>query len=97
MSGWPLPNNVSDYTNPDITASNTLMNVTDCLVLCQDYNFAGLLQGYQCWCGGSTYALYGATPNANACNISCTGDSSSICGGEDALTVYLVTSARKRE
>jgi hypothetical protein len=59
---------------------------------CQDacyragYGFAGVQEGNQCWC--SSYVGGGWTKHQNACNIPCTGDSTTVCGGRGVLSVF---------
>lgn len=45
-----------------------------------------LLVHAQCWCGNAStdYDQYGET----TCTLSCSGDSSEICGGYNAMSVY---------
>ena len=54
------------------------------LNILQGYNYAGIDKGYYCWCA-NTYAKYG---RVDTCDKPCRGDSSKICGGERALSVY---------
>lgn len=52
--------------------------------------YAGVQFGEQCWCGNSLdkTAGAGAPLDASSCNVPCVGDSTSLCGGSWALTLY---------
>lgn len=50
------------------------------------YNFAGVQQGNQCWCGNFVAGEW--TKNQTDCNTPCTGDKTSICGGVQAVNVF---------
>jgi len=52
--------------------------ITDFSVcLCQGYKYAGIQNGWECWCGQS-YGRYGAS---DECTASCAGDENILCGG----------------
>jgi hypothetical protein len=57
-----------------------------CVRLCGQLSFpySALQNGELCLCG-KTYGFYRP---ANTCNVVCTGDVSSFCGGKEANTVY---------
>ncbi|TFK31513.1 WSC domain-containing protein [Crucibulum laeve] len=65
------------------------MTISSCINFCssQGFHFAGLEFGRECYCDNSIRYPAFAT-NANDCNMACTGDSSSICGAGDRLSVY---------
>ncbi len=68
--------------------SSRQMTVQDCIFMCahKGYAYAGLQYGSQCFCGNS-YGRYGAVNN---CNMRCSGDSSQVCGGFWANSVYRI-------
>ncbi len=49
--------------------------------------FTNLLACRECWCANSVDALSNKLPDSS-CNLPCLGNSSEICGGNLALTVY---------
>jgi hypothetical protein len=57
-----------------------------CIATCRakGFMYAAVQYGESCLCGNS-YGKYGAADN---CNYKCTGDSSKICGGYNANSVY---------
>jgi hypothetical protein len=57
-----------------------------CIEICRakGFAYAAVQYGESCLCGNS-YGKYGA---ANNCDYKCTGDSSKICGGYNANSVY---------
>ena len=58
-----------------------------CNSLCDGYEFFGVQNGGTgCFCG-ATYGRYG--PSA-ACNMSCAGNLSEICGGAGVNSIYRV-------
>src|SRR5262249_6136593 len=52
------------------------------------FAYAGVQYSSECWCGNS-YGRYGTSTN---CNMTCSGDSTQICGGPWANDVYAVHS-----
>ena len=57
-----------------------------CIQICaaKGFAYAGVQYGQSCLCGNR----YGTQGQANNCNIACTGDSRSVCGGSYANSVY---------
>ena len=57
-----------------------------CIETCRakGFAYAGVQYGQSCLCGNS----YGKFGEASNCNMKCTGDSSQICGGYNANSVY---------
>ena len=62
------------------------MTVAMCTTTCgtRGFSFAGPRNGQWCFCGNS-YNRYGTTPS---CSTKCRGDTSKICGGYGANSVY---------
>jgi hypothetical protein len=62
------------------------MTVELCSELCskRGYRYAGVQFSSWCFCGNR----YGTFGKANNCNMRCSGDSSEICGGSWANSVY---------
>ena len=62
------------------------MTVAMCTATCgtRGFSFAGPRNGQWCFCGNS-YNRYGTSPN---CSTKCSGDTSKICGGYGANSVY---------
>ncbi|KAH7317091.1 WSC domain-containing protein [Stachybotrys elegans] len=62
------------------------------IAACQDtcykasFIFAGVKAGKECWC--SDNVLGDLAVNATDCNIPCTGDKTSMCGGSKRLNVF---------
>lgn len=50
------------------------------------YAFAGVQEGNQCWCG--SYIGGEWTKNQTDCNVPCTGDKKSFCGGKGLLNIF---------
>ena len=78
------PNNPFDLDGYlERSGSNTPQS---CIQTCynQGFAFAGVQYGQSCLCGNS-YGNFGA---ADRCNMPCTGDSSQVCGGYNANSVY---------
>ncbi|MBK8770114.1 MAG: WSC domain-containing protein [Rhizobiales bacterium] len=78
------PNNPFDLDGYlERSAQNTPQS---CVQICRDrgFAFAGVQYGESCLCG-SRYGQFGAADN---CNMACTGDTSQICGGVNANSVY---------
>jgi hypothetical protein len=78
------PNNPFDLDGYlERSGSNTPQS---CVQTCynQGFPFAGVQYGQSCLCGNS----YGNHGTADRCNMPCTGDSSQVCGGYNANSVY---------
>ena len=51
--------------------------------------FLCMKNGSQCWCGDCFEFDRGELAASDStCNIPCSGDSTSICGGSNALSIY---------
>ncbi|KAK7189949.1 WSC domain protein [Paraphaeosphaeria sporulosa] len=75
--------------NPNGDASLT---IPKCKNSCyrRSYQFAGVQQGNQCWC--SSYVGGEKARNQTDCNMECTGDKASFCGGKGFLNVFMAQS-----
>jgi hypothetical protein len=67
---------------------DAFLTVAKCKKTCyrQAYQFAGVQEGNQCWC--SSYVGGEWTSNQKDCNVLCTGDQNTICGGKGLLNVF---------
>ncbi|KFY35671.1 hypothetical protein V494_05711 [Pseudogymnoascus sp. VKM F-4513 (FW-928)] len=67
---------------------DTALTIPKCQNTCylRSYNIAGVQEGNQCWC--STYAAGLWTLNQTDCNIPCTGDKNTFCGGKEVFNVF---------
>lgn len=65
-------------------------SATTCLGYCasQGYSIGGMEYGAQCFCGGPSDITNSGATASNNCNMVCSGDSTSICGGPGAITYY---------
>ncbi|KAJ7050010.1 hypothetical protein C8F01DRAFT_1068250, partial [Mycena amicta] len=92
---------------PFLSSKTANQTVSGCITQCGAAGFkvAGLSWGDECFCGndlGGTAALNvpgsGVAIPQTECNLPCTGDASSICGGGFRLSVYDVpaSSIKKR-
>ncbi|ODN97968.1 hypothetical protein I350_07605 [Cryptococcus amylolentus CBS 6273] len=71
------------------TASDD-MTIETCLDFCDaaGWQYAGIEYGRECYCGD--YLANGASLDLTAtCNTACAGDDMSICGGSNALSLYV--------
>ncbi|SLM36456.1 Carbohydrate-binding WSC, subgroup [Lasallia pustulata] len=70
------------------------MTIESCQAFCSsstyNYGLAGLEYASQCYCGNGLQS--GSTLGYSKCNTACKGNSSEICGGSGALSVYNLTS-----
>ncbi|KAG9017302.1 hypothetical protein FRB93_007415 [Tulasnella sp. JGI-2019a] len=69
------------------TFSNSGMTPAMCQQLCVGYTYAGTEYSDECYCGTSMTV----STTSSACSSTCAGDSSKICGGSWALSVYQLT------
>jgi len=73
------------------STSSPQMTINMCLNYCQGqgYQYAGIEYSQECFCGnGFTYGASLSQP-ASQCNMKCGGDSNSICGGPDSISLYV--------
>jgi len=82
--------------NGGVSESVDLMTVDTCLNYCAggNYAFAGLEYTKECYCSQLLSALSVKLPESS-CNLACAGNSSQICGGPLALTVYQAKTSKK--
>ncbi|GLI60841.1 hypothetical protein VaNZ11_003049 [Volvox africanus] len=76
---------------PDLyDASATEMTISRCRTLAQLNGslYFGLKGGDECFGGSETSRLMGPMADSAECNLSCSGNSSEICGGSETLSVY---------
>ncbi|RPD60379.1 WSC-domain-containing protein [Lentinus tigrinus ALCF2SS1-7] len=93
-SGWTAlgcrKDNVSGRTlNVDAFTSNN-MTIATCVAHCAalGHPMAGLEYARECYCGSAFVNGGGATLAQDKCSMACSGDSTAVCGGPDALTVF---------
>ncbi|CAM9418052.1 unnamed protein product, partial [Choristocarpus tenellus] len=74
----------------DDTTSMAMTNEV-CFTTCSALgaSYFGTQYGEECFCGGASTSLDGVS---NACSFACSGDSSQLCGGFEALSVYSIDS-----
>ncbi|CAO1615259.1 unnamed protein product [Parajaminaea phylloscopi] len=65
--------------------ANSTMTPQSCAATCSSkgHAYSGTEYGSECYCGD-----YLPLATSNACNMACSGNSATICGGSNALTVY---------
>ncbi|WWC85442.1 uncharacterized protein L201_000305 [Kwoniella dendrophila CBS 6074] len=78
-------------TGASISASN--MTVAVCTSYCQSQGFtmAGVEYGQECYCGNSLVNGATTTLTSGQCVMPCAGDSTTICGGPNAINLYTVS------
>lgn len=76
----------------DQVHTDEALTVDGCIDLCRErkFKYAGLEAGNQCFCSNSYNGLP-TNSNQERCSTSCAGDSSQICGGSWALSIYKVS------
>ena len=94
-SGWTAigcrKDNVAGRTlNVDAYTSVQNMTVDACIAHCDalGHTMAGLEYARECYCGSTFVNGGGALLASTACDMACTGDEATVCGGPDALTVF---------
>ncbi|TVY19281.1 putative fungistatic metabolite [Lachnellula arida] len=82
--------------NSGVSESLELMTVDTCLTYCAggNYAFAGLEYTKECYCSQLLSALSAKLPDSK-CNLPCAGNSSQVCGGSLALTVYKAKASKE--
>ncbi|KAI9055302.1 hypothetical protein LZ554_000262 [Drepanopeziza brunnea f. sp. 'monogermtubi'] len=71
------------YTGP----RNPNQTVQACVAFCKgnDYQYAGLEYGKECFCGASVNSIQATESD---CDFSCGGDSTEVCGGLKHISIY---------
>ncbi|KAL8991814.1 MAG: hypothetical protein Q9169_007628 [Polycauliona sp. 2 TL-2023] len=64
------------------------LSLERCAEYCGGLRYFGAKKGSECYCMDKTFYAYSATGGEMACNTTCNGNATQICGGEDALSVY---------
>lgn len=86
----------STYKDRDLNAfgyNSNKQTVESCIRECgrRNFRYAGLQYGLACVCDND----YGKFGKADNCNMPCTGDSSEICGGSWANSVYEILNPQR--
>ncbi|WWC92585.1 uncharacterized protein L201_007544 [Kwoniella dendrophila CBS 6074] len=70
--------------------AGSAMTVNKCLNFCQGkgYQYAGLEYSSECYCGDSLVNGGSLSISSSNCNMLCSGDDTSFCGGSNALQLY---------
>ncbi|KAL1297904.1 hypothetical protein AAFC00_006419 [Neodothiora populina] len=68
----------------------TNMTLESCASFCSGYNYFGIEYARECYCGNCFNAGSGAL-GTSSCSMTCTGNASEYCGGNNALSVYQVS------
>jgi len=63
------------------------MTLESCTTFCAGYAFAGVEYGRECYCGNGFGAGSVGAP-ADQCAMKCAGDTTTLCGGSNRLSVY---------
>ena len=75
-----MPHNAGNLPKTDSAAN--------CATKCSGWEYIGLQDGQDCFCGnGSGFSSQGVSPK---CTMPCTGNSSEVCGGPCANSVYWI-------
>ena len=81
---------------PYFAASDDRNTPEFCKDQCASYDFAGLQNGKDCWCGDDLPEISRKTSKSE-CNKDCPGDASKSCGGENRMQIYRVNNQGKLE
>merc|ERR1712085_94137 len=78
-----------DALNRDLpTLKGIDFNVQSCNEACSSYQYFGLQNSAECWCGNS-YGKHGAAANEEEC-LPCNSDTDVMCGGGFRNSLYKV-------
>lgn len=97
-SGWSAVDCASDVPGRTLNVdayTSQQMTIGGCIAHCAQlgHTMAGLEYARECYCGSSFVNGGGAALADAQCNMPCAGDSSKVCGGAMALSVFKKTSA----
>ena len=69
--------------------SSSAMSVAICASACQGYNYFGLENGNQCYCGNTLSSQpTSAADQSGGSDVVCSGDNTELCGGLGLLRLY---------
>ncbi|KAI9821956.1 MAG: hypothetical protein M1827_002538 [Pycnora praestabilis] len=71
-----------------LAVANDSMTIEICLETCYNYAFVGVEYGRECWCGSTLNPNAIKAPTENQCSMTCSGNSSEICGAGNRLSMY---------
>lgn len=80
-----------DRTFSSLYDRNSTETVEDCVKYCatNNYVYAGLEYGNQCYCSNTLVADRAPIPGAiGFCSMPCAGNSDEICGGSSGISIY---------
>ena len=84
-----------NMNSPNDVGPDKHLTIGKCKDTCfrNEYGYAGVKQGDQCWCSGylNIERKYSGklAENQADCNVPCTGDKSSMCGGKGFVKVFM--------
>lgn len=94
-TGWAAASTqcIQEVSNRALTGSSiagSSMTIGTCLSFCQSggFQYAGLEYGSECYCGSALANGASLSQSSSQCNMACASDSSSTCGGSNALQLY---------
>lgn len=92
--GYKYVGCATDGSTRSLTGANTAtstMTVQSCVTYCKGlgYSYAGLEYASQCFCGNSMpTADLPVVGEYGGCSMACAGNSTQLCGGPNALSLY---------
>lgn len=94
-SGWSAasPQCIQEVSGRALTGSSiagSSMTISTCLSFCESggFQYAGLEFGSECYCGSALVNGASLSQPSGQCNMPCAADSSSSCGGPNAIQLY---------
>ena len=98
-SGWSVASSVcvaeakaqSGRALAAASTSSSSMTVPMCLAFCQSkgYQYAGVEYSNECYCDNSLSNGASLSLTSSTCNMPCSGDSTTTCGGPSSLSLYV--------
>merc|ERR1711979_116429 len=75
---------------PVVIGLSGQMTVPFCKELCVGYDFAGVQNGIDCWCGNKQdyLAITSRRVADEMCNAPCRGDQNQLCGGGGHMQIF---------
>ncbi|KIO30753.1 glycoside hydrolase family 71 protein [Tulasnella calospora MUT 4182] len=92
-SGWSYTNCYSDPSTSRVLSTKIYSSSTNtqdsCVAQCntQNYNYAGVEYGVECWCGN----ILNNPQVTTSCNMACPGDSTQKCGDGNKIGLFTKT------
>ncbi|OQN97693.1 hypothetical protein B0A48_16013 [Cryoendolithus antarcticus] len=93
-SGWSFQSCYNDNPGNRILSkqqpNSDTMEIESCISACSGagYSIAGMEYSHECYCDNALASYASIASSQSNCNMACSGDSTELCGGAGAISVF---------